>query len=285
MSGRRLRLSAGDPERDSLIVGRVVIVLRDESVEFELVVPDGKVAFEDTLAVVQGLTDFVVDLGIATTNAAGEAISCRAGCGACCRQIVPISQAEARALVRLVDAMPESQRSLVRKRFHAALETFDASGLLAEIDKAREDENGSVGDIGMRYFREGVACPFLEDEACSIHPDRPLACRQYLVTSPARNCENPSPSSIKTVALPAQPSQALLLADSTDSRVTWMPLVYALTYVEQVPPRPPSRTAPDILHDIFSRLGDGSTSRQSPQSAPELAPTNTPHGSGPESAM
>ena len=263
MSGGSLRLSAGDPERDSLIVGRIVIVLRDQPVEFELVVPDGKVAFEDTLAVVQGLADFVVDRAIATTGTAGNSISCRAGCGACCRQIVPVSQAEARALARLVDAMPEPRRSLVRERFQAALETFDTSGLLAAIDKAREDENGAVGDLGMSYFRQGVACPLLEDESCSIHPDRPLACREYLVTSPASNCEQLSPGTIETVILPARPSQALLLADGADSGVTWMPLVYALTYVEQVPSPPTSRTAPDILRDIFLRLGNRSTNRRS----------------------
>lgn len=269
MSGESLRLSAGNPDRDSLIVGRIVIVLDDAPVEFELVVPDGKVAFEDTLAVVQGLTDFVVELGTAATEAAGEVISCRAGCGACCRQIVPVSQAEARALVQLVDAMPEPRRSLVRERFYAALETCDANGLLADIDEARAEEAGSVGDIGMRYFRQGLACPFLEYESCSIHSDRPVACREYLVTSPARNCENPSPATISTVILPARPSQALLLADSADSRVTWMPLVYALTYVEQVPPQRPGRTAPDILRDIFSRLGGGGFS---PLPARGLAP-------------
>jgi Fe-S-cluster containining protein len=36
-----------------------------------------------------------------------------------------------------------------------------------------------------------MPCPFLEDESCSIHPDRPLVCREYLVTSPAELCAGP----------------------------------------------------------------------------------------------
>ncbi|HEY5241787.1 MAG TPA: YkgJ family cysteine cluster protein [Polyangiaceae bacterium] len=33
---------------------------------------------------------------------------------------------------------------------------------------------------------ETVSCPFLEEESCSIHPDRPPICREYLVTSSPR---------------------------------------------------------------------------------------------------
>lgn len=256
MTGTTLRLSAVDAGGKPSIIGRVVVVLGDEPVEFELVVPDGEVAFEDTLPVLQQLTDFIVAREAAAAEASGRAISCRAGCGACCRQLVPISQAEARALVRLVAAMPEPGRSRVRRRFEAALEAFDASGLLADIDAAREGEAGAAGEIGMRYFRQGIACPFLENESCSIHPDRPLSCRQYLVTSPARLCETPSPATVETVTLPVKPSQAWLVSDSIDSNVAWMPLIYALTYDEQVPPRAPARTAPDILREVFSRLAE-----------------------------
>lgn len=255
MTATTLRLAAVAADGRASISGRVVVVLGDEPVECELVVPEGKVAFEDTLPVLQQLTDFIVDRAADAATAAGRTVSCRAGCGACCRQIVPISQAEARALVRLVAAMPEPRRSDVRRRFRAALEALDASGLLAEIDAAREGETADTVGIGMRYFRQGIACPFLEEESCSIHSDRPLSCRQYLVTSPARACLSPSPATIETVTLPVKPSQAWLASDSLDSGVAWMPLVYALTYDEQVPPPGPARTAPDILRDVFSRLG------------------------------
>ena len=46
-------------------------------------------------------------------------------------------------------------------------------------------------ELAYEYFKHGIACPFLEDESCSIHPDRPMACREYLVSSPAENCRAP----------------------------------------------------------------------------------------------
>ena len=33
----------------------------------------------------------------------------------------------------------------------------------------------------LRGYRPGLPCPFLVDEACSIHPVRPVACRQFNV--------------------------------------------------------------------------------------------------------
>ena len=52
---------------------------------------------------------------------AGKAISCHKGCGACCRQLVPISRTEGERLVTLVDAMPEPRRAAVLARFADAL--------------------------------------------------------------------------------------------------------------------------------------------------------------------
>ncbi len=256
MTGMPLKLSAPGRGADAQLTGRVVLMLGSVPVEVELAVPQGPVGYEDVLPILQQLTDFLVDREAAATEATGRAISCRAGCGACCRQMVPISQAEARALVRLVAALPEPRRSAVRARFDAALGALDAAGLLAAIDAAREVETTDADALGMSYFRAGVPCPFLEDEACSIHPDRPLACRQYLVTSPALNCRTPSPATIVRVPLPTRPSQALLVADGQASGVGWMPLVYALTYDDQVPPEPPTQSAPELLRAVFSRLAE-----------------------------
>ena len=232
----------------------MVLMIGDEPVELELVVPDGPITVEETLPILQGLANLFVDRGVAVAEAAGRTISCRAGCGACCRQIVPISASEARALARLVDEMAEPRRSAVRERFEAALSTLDAGGLLATIDRVREEAADDAGTLGMDYFHAGIACPFLEDESCSIHPDRPLACRQYLVTSPPGNCKSPAAETIEMVALSGRPSRALAVAERSATGIGWMPLVYAIRFADRTPAPPPTRTAADILRDVMGRL-------------------------------
>lgn len=124
---------------------------------------------------------------VARVEAEGKTISCRAGCGACCRQAVPIAASEARAVARHVAAMPEPRRSIIKSRFAAARAALDAAGVDHGPTALTEMTIEARPALGMTYFRAAVACPFLEDENCSIHPVRPLACREYLVTSPAEN--------------------------------------------------------------------------------------------------
>ncbi len=255
--GAPQRLSAGDPERESLAAGRVTVVISGEPVELELVVQADPVAIEDVLPIFQGLSDLFVSRGVARAEAEGRTISCRAGCGACCRQLVPVSEPEARDLARVVEAMPEPRRSHVRARFDAALEALAPTGLLK---RAMQPKQGEAPQLGMDYFGQGVACPLLEDEACSIHPDRPLACREYLVTSPAENCRAPSAATIEMIKLGGDPSLALIKAGRAETENGWMPLVLALRFADQAPPSRRDRAGPEILRDVIGRLSGSASS-------------------------
>lgn len=241
-----MHLSAPSPDGGATATGRVTLDVRGERIPVELTVPAGPVAVEDVLPVLQGLSSLFAARAAARAENDGRTVSCRAGCGACCRQMVPIAAAEARALARVVEAMPEPRRNRVRRRFDAAVAALDALGILDRI--GREPE--SRWAVSMDYFRAGVACPFLEDEACSIHADRPLACREYLVSSPPERCADPS-SAIETLPLEAAPSVALLKEDLRDG---WTPLVLALVQDAQAPSSPRDRTAADVLKAVIGAL-------------------------------
>jgi len=124
----------------------------------------------------------------------GRTVSCQAGCGACCRQLVAISLAEAQMLADVVAGLPPERQAVIRGRFAVAIQRLEEAGLLdgAEPKGSRmlqaASDDPTVTAVARRYFRLQIACPFLEDESCSIHPDRPLVCREYHVTSPAADC-------------------------------------------------------------------------------------------------
>ena len=243
-----VRLTVGEVDRDDLVTGQVVLVLGGEPVRFELTAPAGVATVQEVLPVLQGLSSFLAERAEAKARGEGSAVSCHAGCGACCRQLVPISPSEAHALAHLVEAMPEPRRSRVRQRFEGALEALDKGGVLDRLVVAREEGRS---ELAMDYFRSGVACPFLEAESCSIHPDRPLSCREYLVTSPAENCRTPSAETIQLLKLDGDPSTALLKAEAS---IGWLALVLALRFAELAPPEAPAQTGPEILGDLFRRL-------------------------------
>ena len=213
-------------------------------------VPRGAVPLEAVLPNFHRLAVAVADVGTAAVLRTGATISCRKGCGACCRQPVPVSMAEARALAALVEAMPEPRQAAVRARFAAAKAQLDANGVLGRMAASAEAELDTAGGD---YFRAGVACPFLEDEACSIHTERPVACREYLVTSPAELCRNPTRDNVRAVPLPAHVGRALRALDRQHGAPGrgWTLLVSA---VDVAPGTGAARIGPAWLEDGLALL-------------------------------
>jgi len=165
--------------------------------------------------------------------------SCRSGCGACCRQLVTISPGEALRIADLVEQMPSERGERVRQRF-AECESRLEQAEMVEI--ARELGSPATSDerhyeIAREYFRVGMACPFLEDESCSIHSDRPAVCREYHVSSPSNYCDDPFSESVAVIpaTLKVDEAQKLLDAHLMKSDVTPIPLVLALKWTREHP--------------------------------------------------
>jgi Fe-S-cluster containining protein len=195
-----------------------------------------------------------------------QAISCRKGCGACCRQLVPVSALEARELARMIDQMPEPRRTVLRGRFAAARRRLehDAPDLLAALRHAEELSPPQIAALGHQYFRLGIACPFLEDESCSIYEHRPVDCRQYLVVSPPEHCAESGSPHVRAITPWGRPVSAAIPAlDRTPAGqpVEWVPLVLALDFVARHPQEPAGRPGPDLLQTFLDRFTGGRVTR------------------------
>src|SRR3954469_22509336 len=216
------------------VPAQVALTIGGRRIELQLAVPTGPMRPRTLLPLLQSLTDTVVGIATDEVRERGEAISCQAGCGACCRQLVPISATDTRHLRDVVNAPPEPQQSAVKARFADALRRFDEAGLLLRLRGLAPMAKDELRSLGLDYFRVGVACPFLEDESCSVHPDRPLACREYLVTSPAANCARPTAETVQCVELPGKVSNVLAGLETTADapRGKVVPLVLALEWAD-----------------------------------------------------
>jgi Fe-S-cluster containining protein len=248
--------SSADTSVEEWVTGTVVLNVPGARMEMEITVPSGPTRPRRMLPVFQSLTEALVGVGIQNAEAEGRAISCRKGCGACCCQIVPLSEIEAHQIGEVLANLPEPRRAEVLARFEAAYEHFRAAGLLEKLESPERFSLGELQQFGLDYFRQGVSCPFLEEGSCSIYQDRPLACREYLVTSPAENCSQPTAQTVKTVEMPGKVSIALcrLTQDSTQRFIPWVPLIlvpkWLASHTEEAAPRP----GPEILQEIFARL-------------------------------
>jgi Fe-S-cluster containining protein len=170
--------------------------------------------------------------------------------------LVPVTEPEARRLEELIEALPEPRRSEIRRRFDETRERLGAAGLLEKLVDLEQFPYDSMLPFADDYFRLGIPCPFLEAESCSIHAERPLACREYLVTSPAEACAHPTAESIRMVPMPGRVSNALtrvgLKPGAAHGR--WVPLALAPVWVEAHPDEAPERPGPEMLRELFAHL-------------------------------
>ncbi len=215
------------------------------------------------LPLVQSLANSVIGAAVQGVADEGKTVSCKAGCAACCRQVVPIAESEARRIRDLVNDLPEPRRTVIRERFAEARRRLVAAGLWQQMDdRAAWPDGESYNRFGMAYFNQGVACPFLEDESCSIHPDRPVSCREYLVTSPAAHCANPSAQTIEIVPLPAKVWTALARLDPMPPGakfIRWVPLVQAPDWADAHPEEPTERPGTEWLKELLDHLTNRKT--------------------------
>ena len=224
-------------------------------------VPAGRTTLTELLPIVQNLENAIIGKVTEEAAACGKPISCRAGCGACCRQLVPLNLFEAEALTDWIRTLPEERQTALAERFHQALSALRDAGVIDAILKnervADEEPNRQ---LAIDYFHAAVACPFLENESCSIHPIRPLACREYLVTSPPELCQDPSIYDVDGVLLPLKLSRVLHSFGQQiggDPR-GWIPLVFLLAWGRggQRPGDFVAGTGEEVLREFVERAAE-----------------------------
>lgn len=233
----------------------IPITISGRQVHFKVSVPVREMRVHEAMPVFHALCDTVVSVALHSMADAGRTVACGPGCGVCCRQLVPVSLGERIYLRQCLATLPAERRETLRRRFTEACAAFEAEGMLDSlraIDSIPDRQERQ--DLGMRYFGLGISCPFLEDGSCSIYPWRPMACREYLVTSPAAACASPSPSTIAMVPLPVKPSNIVFrFDDGTGSgRTAWRPLTLlhdreALENPESLPLLPGPRLVENFL--------------------------------------
>jgi Fe-S-cluster containining protein len=170
---------------------------------------------------------------------------------------VPVSRIEARGIRQVIEELPEPRRTEVRARFTETLARLEEAGMLEDLRHV--DRMGrEVIDLALRYFGLGIRCPFLEDESCSIYADRPIACREHLVTSDPAHCDDAASPQIRGVHLPAKVSRVVdrYECDVPPDKFPGIPLVLAPEWADAHPEPDPAaeRPGPDLLRDFFRML-------------------------------
>lgn len=212
---------------------QVQFVTSEGPIRATLAVPPRPLRLAELALGFVGISSKLSDIETRVSEKKGLPIACTKGCGACCRQLLQVSAPEAWLLADLVRSMPASRQAIVRGRFAEAIARI-ADSPLREVFEREAIASDETMKVAVDYFRLGIPCPFLEEESCSIHPQRPSICREYLVTSPATSCAKLGDAKIDRVPLNMRLSQAFmnLTAQVLGTRPELIPMPFALEWAE-----------------------------------------------------
>jgi len=223
-------------------------------------VPAGQTTLTELLPIIQNLENAIIGRVAEEASQAGTPITCGPKCGACCRQMVPVSLFEAEALMEWMRSLPAERQAELEARFHQALAALRDAGVIEKILSEEWAEGGeAAAQLAIDYFHASVPCPFLEDENCGIHPRRPLSCREYLVTSAPELCADPAVHAVAGVRLPLKMSRVLYAfgREMEQDPRGWIPLVFLLAWGRSGA-RPGDRiagTGQEVLTKFLSQAG------------------------------
>ncbi len=230
----------------------ITLKISGEPKRIDFDMPAGSVRPVVLLPVLRQFSDLMVEAAEGQAAREGEAISCTSGCGACCRQLVPIREMEARRLTAFVRSLPEPRRSEILKRFADAAARLASSGLRGRLGARGELDRAGRMALKLDYFALGIACPFLEAESCGIYHERPMICREHLVTTPATCCADPRSGGIRTLAIIRADTAAAKL-EARPNVPAWIPLIDLLAWVDAYPVDEAPREDPRDLLQRFVR--------------------------------
>jgi len=202
-------------------------------------VPTGFVPITSIVPVTRRLGEEMLKLEELRSRAAGHSISCRMGCAACCRMLVPLSPPEAFALRDYVEQLPEDRQAALRQKIAESKATLASHGLLDRLqdvaDATTPIPDEQLDPINRAYYALRHPCPFLDNEICSIYEARPAACRELLVTSPAELCDNLVENAVVPISVSVRVGTVLglLWGTVTNSPPRLIPLPLGLDWAEQ----------------------------------------------------
>jgi Fe-S-cluster containining protein len=202
-------------------------------------VPTGFIPITSIIPITRRLGEEAAQLEIQQAAEAGQTISCRIGCAACCRMLVPLSAPETFALRDYVGQLPADRRTVLSSRLRDAKDRliredlWDRLSEVAEASRPVPDEE--LDPINRSYYELRIPCPYLENEHCSIYEARPAACRELLVTSPAELCQDQIKNPVAPLPVSMRMSSILGLAWGilTDSPPRLIPLPMALEWADR----------------------------------------------------
>ena len=208
-----------------------------EPVSLDLKVADSPARLSDLAPLARTIS---AKLALATSERLrtnGRCVTCRKGCSACCSYLVPLSVPEAFRIAEELPMMPAGENgTMIQSSLDACRTILDrVPGNLDTQEPAETNHTVRSKQLGHWYAGLGLACPFLSNGLCVPYEQRPIACREHMVTGPADSCDVANSNEPDVVKMPVSVLECLgqLTAELEQSEVEAVMLPLALPWAHE----------------------------------------------------
>ena len=208
-----------------------------EPVRFRINVADRHARLSDITPLARALS---AKLALAVSDRlrrSGKVVPCCKGCPACCRYLVPLSVPEVFRLRQEVLAMPAEQgKSVLQSCLETAKKILNERPEDSEINElAQTNTQPQISRLSKWYAGLKLPCPFLSNNLCISYEQRPIACREHMVTGSAILCDTEGMDEPHIVQIPVSVLECLgeLTAELEQSNIESVMLPLALPWAQE----------------------------------------------------
>lgn len=158
--------------------------LLGENATFHFGVLDQSITLAHMVPVVRDVCSRVLARVEQDLDRKGSGVPCAVDCAVCCRFLIFLSIPEAFRLVEDVLALPVAQRDSVMVKAADLYKRFQ-SQLSQPVPPESQDETPEA-KLFRCYRASEPDCPFLDQETCSFYLNRPMVCREHMVSGSAQ---------------------------------------------------------------------------------------------------
>jgi len=203
-----------------------------KTVQFRIDVAAKQATLADIVPLARRLSTKLAILFLERLRENGQSIPCCKGCSACCSYLIPLSVPEVFRLREELLAMPPSKSSRILKScVIAAKRILQKSPEDLDANKLTKNNLTQTDEISKWYASLKLTCPFLSDSLCVLYEQRPLACREHIVTGSNFFCQSDHRDEPNVVPMPVSVLDALgqLTAELEDLNIeaVMLPLAFA----------------------------------------------------------
>ena len=203
----------GDGLDSDMKITPLELDISGEPVYFRIGAADGQAKLADIVPAARLLSTKIVQAVQRNLSRGGIAVPCREGCAVCCDYLVFVSVPETFRLMAEATMMPlERCGDMAQSCSQAAQPVHEyLSEHIVGNESPRWDivTAQQVKEFSDWYVTEKLPCPFLHGGLCTIYEQRPIICREHLVTGSASPCRIDGMDDKRKVRMPVRISNAL----------------------------------------------------------------------------